>query len=40
MKNLITEQIRKIIEIYKDPEDMIPIIELKDIDGNDSFWYL
>ena len=27
-------------EIYKEPEEMIPLMERLDIDGKDSFWYL
>jgi hypothetical protein len=30
----------KILEIYKDPEEMIPLMERLDIDGKDCFWYL
>jgi hypothetical protein len=40
MKNLITQQIVKILEIYKDPEEMIPLMERLDIDGKDCFWYM
>jgi hypothetical protein len=40
MKSLITNQIVKILEIYKEPEEMIPLMERLDIDGKDCFWYL
>ena len=40
MKSIITDHIVKILEIYKEPEEMIPLMERLDIDGNDCFWYL
>ena len=40
MKSLITDQIIKILEIYKEPEEMIPLMERLDIGGKDCFWYL
>jgi hypothetical protein len=40
MKSIITGHIVKILEIYKEPEEMIPLMERLDIDGKDSFWYL
>jgi hypothetical protein len=40
MKELITEQVIKILEIYKEPEEMIPLMERLDIDGYDCFWYM
>ena len=40
MKSIITDHIVKILEIYKEPEEMIPLMERLDIDGKDSFWYL
>ena len=40
MKHMITQQVVKILEIYKEPEEMIPLMERLDIDGKDSFWYL
>lgn len=40
MKDMITVQIVKILEIYKEPEEMIPLMERLDIDGKDCFWYM
>ena len=39
IKSNISSQLVKILEICKDPDEMIAILEQTDFDDNDAFWY-
>ena len=39
MKDTITGQLVKILDIYKDPEEMIHIMEIPDFEGRNCYWY-
>ena len=39
MKDQIEEQCAKVLETYKDIEDMVPMMQLPDFEGRDCFWY-
>jgi hypothetical protein len=40
MKNKIEEQLKKIIDVYKDPHEIIQLMENQDIFGYDCFFYM
>ena len=40
MKDMLTEQILKMLEIYTDPDEMMILVEQTDYQGKNCFWYL
>ena len=40
MKDLLCDQIVKVLDMYNDPEDLLVLVEETDYEGNDCFWYL
>lgn len=40
MQESIVEAIRSALEIYNDPDELMILVEQRDYDGNDCFWYL
>ena len=40
MKNKIEDQLKSIMEVYKDPNEIIDLMENQDIDGHSSFFYM
>lgn len=40
MKNKIESQLKSIIDVYKDPNEIINLMENQDIDGNSCFFYM
>ena len=40
MKNKIEDQLKLIIDVYKDPNEIINLMENQDIDGNNCFFYM
>ena len=40
MKNKIEDQLKSIIDVYKDPNEIINLMENQDIDGNNCFFYM
>ena len=39
MKGRVIDIVMKILEIFTDPEEIIPLMESLDIEGRDTFWY-
>ena len=39
MKDKITGQLLKILDIYKEPEEMIYIMKTPDLEGRNCYWY-
>lgn len=39
MKDKICEQVAHFLDAFKDPEEMIPLMEYQDFEGRDTFWY-
>ena len=40
MKELLSEQMRNVLEMYNDPDELMVLVEQTDYEGNDCFWYL
>jgi hypothetical protein len=40
MKNKVESQLKLIIDVYKDPAEIINLIETQDIDGHNCFFYM
>jgi len=40
MKNQIEDQLKSIIDVYKDPNEIIDLMENQDIDGHNCFFYM
>ena len=40
MKDMLCDQIVKVLDMYNDPEDLLVLVEEVDYEGNDCFWYL
>jgi len=40
MKELLSDQMRKVLEMYNDPIELMVQVEQTDYEGNDVFWYL
>ena len=40
MKNKIEDQLKSIIDVYKDPNEIIDLMENQDIDGHNCFFYM
>ena len=40
MKEMLTEQMQKSLEMYTDPDEMMILVEQVDYEGHDCFWYL
>jgi len=40
MKNKIEDQLKSIIDVYKDPNEIIALMENQDIDGHSCFYYM
>jgi hypothetical protein len=40
MRDILTEQIQKSLEMYTDPEEMMILVEQVDYQGKNCFWYL
>jgi len=40
MKETITEQIIKVLEVYNDVDELMHLVEQNDYEENDCFWYL
>jgi hypothetical protein len=40
MKNKVEAQLKLIIDVYKDPTEIINLIETQDIDGHNCFFYM
>ena len=39
MKQTIIDKMVVILDIYKDPEELHPIMNQPDFEGRDTFWY-
>lgn len=39
MQTTIQELMVKILQVYKDPDELIPLLEKPDYEGRDCFWY-
>ena len=40
MKEIIDEQLQKVLDIYNDPDEAYLIVSQQDFQGHDCFWYL
>ena len=40
MKNKIEDQLKSIVDVYKDPNEIIILMENQDIDGHNCFFYM
>lgn len=40
MKELLSGQMRSVLEMYNDPDELMVLVEQTDYEGNDCFWYL
>lgn len=40
MKETLTDQLVKVLDFYKDPDELMILIEQPDLEGNNCFWYL
>ena len=40
MQELLSDSLRKVLEMYNDPDALMVLVEQTDYEGNDCFWYL
>lgn len=40
MKEMLCDQVVKVLDGYNDPEELMMLVEETDYEGNDCFWYL
>jgi len=40
MKDTLVEQIKSMLDMFTDPDELIFMVEQRDYEGNDMFWYL